>query len=572
MTTEWGERLDQNAVLQEYPRPQLVRESYVNFNGLWDYAISDGGEEPAQYDGQILVPFSPEAPLSGVERTLLPGQTLWYRRALPLRPQPGRRLLLHFGACDQTAEVFVNRKKLTEHTGGYSSFTADATDALAQENTLTVRVRDGTDTNSLARGKQRRKRGGIWYTPQSGLWQTVWAEWVPETYISGLRITPDTDRGCVRVTVQSEKNAACYLLFGGKRTGGYTNRELTISVDCPELWTPEHPKLYDFSAELGEDHVDSYFALRKISVGPDAEGRPRILLNNRPCYQHGVLDQGYWPDGLYTAPSDEALVYDISLMKRMGFNMLRKHMKCEPLRWYYHCDRLGMLVWQDMPAGGGRYDPLVISAPLVTGLHRKDSAYRAFAREDAAGREQFLRELRELVCQLYNCPSIVLWTPFNEGWGQFDAAGAVQLIETLDKTRLVDHASGWHDQKIGKLQSLHVYFRPYRFHPDRLGRAVALTEFGGYQLAPAGHTWGARSYGYRGCKTPEALEEVFRKLFESQIIPAKQRGLSASVYTQLSDVEDECNGLVSYDRRVVKLPQAVLREISLRLTGEGLSE
>jgi hypothetical protein len=572
MTTEWGEQLKPDNVLQEYPRPQLVRDSYVNLNGLWDYAITDRDNAPQQYDGKILVPFSPEAPLSGVNRTLQPGQTLWYRCALPVKPQPCRRLLLHFGACDQTAEIYVNQKKLGEHVGGYTSFTVDATGALAAENTLVVKAHDDTDENSLARGKQRRKRGGIWYTRQSGLWQTVWAEWVPEAYIKGLKITPDLDKSCVHITVQADKNMACYLLFAGKRTGGYTNRELTLSVDAPVLWTPENPKLYDFSAELGEDHVDSYFALRKISVGPDAAGKPRILLNNRPYYQNGLLDQGYWPDGLYTAPSDEALIYDIALAKRLGFNMLRKHMKLEPLRWYYHCDRLGMLVWQDMPSGGGQYDPFVITAPLFTGRSRRDDHYKAFARADAAGREQFQRELREMILQLYNCPCVVLWTPFNEGWGQFDAAKIAEKIESLDPTRLVDHASGWHDQKIGKLKSLHVYFRPYRFRPDKLGRAVALTEFGGYKLAVPEHVWGERNFGYRGCRTPEKLGAALRKLFETQIVPAREKGLSASVYTQLSDVEDECNGLVSYDRRVQKLPDEFWREISRGLSGEGRDE
>ena len=570
MKTVWGEQLDERAVLPEYPRPQLVRESYVNLNGRWAYAIAADGDEPAQYDGTILVPFSPEAELSGVGRALEKGQTLWYRRELPAVPQKGKRLLLHFGACDQRAEVYVNQKLLAEHVGGYTSFTADATDALAEKNVLTVRVQDDTEESGLPRGKQRTKRGGIWYTPQSGLWQTVWAEWVPENHISELKITPDADKGCVHVTVQSAKNAACYLIFRGRRTGGYTNREMTLTVEAPELWTPEHPKLYEFSAELGEDRVESYFALRKLSVGRDGEGRPCLLLNNRPYYQNGVLDQGYWPDGLYTAPSDEAMIWDILTMKRMGFNLLRKHMKLEPLRWYYHCDRLGMLVWQDMPAGGGRYDPLVISAPLVTGLHLRDSRYRRFARADAAGRAEFTRELREMVAQLYNCPSVAMWVPFNEGWGQFDAADAARQIAELDPTRPVDHASGWHDQRIGAIRSLHVYFRRYRFHPDKLGRAVVLSEFGGYQLAVRDHAWGARSFGYRGCATSDALGEALCRLYRDQILPAKRKGLCASVYTQLSDVEDELNGLVSYDRKIVKVPETLMRELSLALTeGQG---
>ena len=568
MKTVWGEQLDPNAVLQEYPRPQMMRESYRNLNGLWDYAITDTDTCPENWDGKILVPFSPEAELSGVGRTLLPGQYLWYRRELVEMPQTGMRLLLHFGAVDQECRVWLNGRLLGGHTGGYTAFTLDATDALAESNVLLVAVRDGTDTNELSRGKQKTKRGGIWYTPQSGIWQTVWAEWVPERYISALRITPDAAHSCVRVTVQSEYDGVCYLHFHGRRIGGFTNRETTIRVENAELWSPEHPKLYDFSAELGSDRVESYFALRDTAVGKDSAGRPCLLLNGKPYFHSGVLDQGYYPDGLYTAPSDGAMIYDITLMKRMGFNMLRKHIKIEPLRWYYHCDRLGMLVWQDMMNGGGDYRLLTISAPLFTHRSRSDHDYRRFARTDAAGRAAYYTELTEMVTQLYSCPCIVMWVPFNEGWGQFDAAEAVRRIEALDKTRTIDHASGWHDQRIGSIQSLHVYFYPYRYKPDRLGRAVVLSEFGGYQLPVAGHTWNDANFGYKGYKTPEALMEAYRKLFETQILPARRKGLAASVYTQLSDVEDEVNGFVTYDRKVEKLDAGAVRAINQRLISD----
>ena len=568
MKTVWGEQLDPNAVLQEYPRPQMMRESYRNLNGLWDYAITDTDTCPENWDGKILVPFSPEAELSGVGRTLLPGQYLWYRRELVEMPQAGMRLLLHFGAVDQECRVWLNGRLLGGHTGGYTAFTLDATDALAESNVLLVAVRDGTDTNELSRGKQKTKRGGIWYTPQSGIWQTVWAEWVPERYISALRITPDAAHSCVRVTVQSEYDGVCYLHFHGRRIGGFTNRETTIRVENAELWSPEHPKLYDFSAELGSDRVESYFALRDTAVGRDKAGRPCLMLNGKPYYHCGVLDQGYYPDGLYTAPSDEAMIYDITLMKRMGFNMLRKHIKIEPMRWYYHCDRLGMLVWQDMMNGGGDYRLLTISAPLFTHRSHSDHDYRRFARTDAAGRAAYYAELTEMVTQLYSCPCIVMWVPFNEGWGQFDAAEAVRRIEALDKTRTIDHASGWHDQRIGSIQSLHVYFYPYRYKPDRLGRAVILSEFGGYQLPVAGHTWNDANFGYKGYKTPEALMEAYRKLFETQILPARRKGLAASVYTQLSDVEDEVNGFVTYDRKVEKLDAGAVRAINQRLISD----
>ena len=568
MKTVWGEQLDPNAVLQEYPRPQMMRESYRNLNGLWDYAITDTDTCPENWDGKILVPFSPEAELSGVGRTLLPSQYLWYRRELVEAPQAGMRLLLHFGAVDQECRVWLNGRLLGGHTGGYTAFTLDATDALAESNVLLVAVRDGTDTNELSRGKQKTKRGGIWYTPQSGIWQTVWAEWVPERYISALRITPDAAHSCVRVTVQSEYDGVCYLHFHGRRIGGFTNRETTIRVENAELWSPEHPKLYDFSAELGSDRVESYFALRDTAVGRDKAGRPCLLLNGKPYFHSGVLDQGYYPDGLYTAPSDEAMIYDITLMKRMGFNMLRKHIKIEPMRWYYHCDRLGMLVWQDMMNGGGDYRLLTISAPLFTHRSHSDHDYRRFARTDAAGRAAYYTELTEMVTQLYSCPCIVMWVPFNEGWGQFDAAEAVRRIEALDKTRTIDHASGWHDQRIGSIQSLHVYFYPYRYKPDRLGRAVVLSEFGGYQLPVAGHTWNDANFGYKGYKTPEALMEAYRKLFETQILPARRKGLAASVYTQLSDVEDEVNGFVTYDRKVEKLDADAVRAINQRLISD----
>ncbi len=568
MKTVWGEQLDPNAVLQEYPRPQMMRESYRNLNGLWDYAITDTDTCPENWDGKILVPFSPEAELSGVGRTLLPSQYLWYRRELVEAPQAGMRLLLHFGAVDQECRVWLNGRLLGGHTGGYTAFTLDATDALAESNVLLVAVRDGTDTNELSRGKQKTKRGGIWYTPQSGIWQTVWAEWVPERYISALRITPDAAHSCVRVTVQSEYDGVCYLHFHGRRIGGFTNRETTIRVENAELWSPEHPKLYDFSAELGSDRVESYFALRDTAVGRDKAGRPCLLLNGKPYFHSGVLDQGYYPDGLYTAPSDEAMIYDITLMKRMGFNMLRKHIKIEPMRWYYHCDRLGMLVWQDMMNGGGDYRLLTISAPLFTHRSHSDHDYRRFARTDAAGRAAYYAELTEMVTQLYSCPCIVMWVPFNEGWGQFDAAEAARRIEALDKTRTIDHASGWHDQRIGSIQSLHVYFYPYRYKPDRLGRAVVLSEFGGYQLPVAGHTWNDANFGYKGYKTPEALMEAYRKLFETQILPARRKGLAASVYTQLSDVEDEVNGFVTYDRKVEKLDAGAVRAINQRLVSD----
>ena len=574
MKTIWGEHLNSDAVLQEYPRPQLVRESYINLNGYWDYAITKKGDRPDTWDGRILVPFSPEAELSGVNRTLLPGEFLWYRRTLLVSELfAGKRLLLHIGACDQRAKVFCNGQYVMAHTGGYTAFTADLTSFLhAGENDLTIQVRDDLEASQLSRGKQSSKRGGIWYTLQSGIWQTVWCEWVPENYVKAIRYTPDLITNTLYYQVQAKDPAGAHVALSlhGEAVAESTSDEkgfgaLEIPPDALRLWSPETPALYDVSATLGEDHVTSYAAMRSIGVGEDEDGVPRLLLNGKPYFQNGVLDQGYFPDGLYTAPSDDALVFDIQLMKDMGFNMLRKHIKIEPMRWYYHCDRLGMLVWQDMINGGGKYHLLTISAPLVTGIHHKDHDYKKFARTDAIARASYYTELTEMLAQLYSCPCICTWVAFNEGWGQFDAAAAADYIKKLDPTRIVDHASGWHDQKVGNLQSLHVYFRPYRFKPDKLGRAVALTEFGGYTLAVPGHTWGEKRFGYKGFSDAESLGAAFRKLYQEQIVPAKEKGLSACVYTQLSDVEDELNGFVTYDRKTVKLPKALVREVSLSL-------
>ena len=574
MKTVWGERLNPDSVLPEYPRPQLVRESYESLNGFWDYAITKQDATPAQWDGKILVPFSPEAELSGVNRTLHPGEFLWYRRAL-LVPEvfAGKKLLLHIGACDQTAAIFCNGQYVMAHTGGYTAFTADLTPFLrAGENELTLRVQDDLELSQLSRGKQSAKRGGIWYTPQSGLWQSVWCEWVPENYIKAIRYTPDLITNTLHYQLLAANPAGAQVtltlhedLVAQSTSDSKGFGSLPIPAEKLRLWSPESPTLYDVEVTLGADHVKSYAAMRSFGIGEDEAGTPRLMLNGKPYFQNGVLDQGYWPDGLYTAPSDEAMIFDIQLMKDLGFNMLRKHIKIEPLRWYYHCDRLGMLVWQDMVNGGGSYHPLTISAPLVTGIHRKDNDYKKFARTDPMARASYYTELTEMIGQLYSCPCICTWVAFNEGWGQFDAAAAAEYIRTLDPSRIVDHASGWHDQKVGKLQSLHVYFRPYRFKPDKLGRAVALTEFGGYTLAAPGHMWGKKRFGYRPFRDSAALEEAFRKLYETQIIPAKEKGLSACVYTQLSDVEDELNGFVTYDRKIVKLSRALVREISLQL-------
>ncbi|MEG1633658.1 MAG: glycoside hydrolase family 2 TIM barrel-domain containing protein [Oscillospiraceae bacterium] len=561
MLTEWGKSLDREHPLPEYPRPQLVRESYLNLNGRWQYAITSSDTPPERWDGFIIVPFSPETSLSGVERSLSPREYLWYRRPLTL-PEGFNvgRVLLHFGAVDQEATVYLDGREVCSHVGGYLPFDADISDALAAENELIVRVRDFSDKSFHTRGKQKTKRGGIWYTPQSGIWQTVWCESVPESHIKNLRLTPRLDEGAVDVFVEGEGEVTARIGEDEYAFPAGVTARLKLSDTRP--WSPEEPYLHDISLNLGDDCVTSYFALRKFSVGTDKLGVKRLFLNNEPYFHNGLLDQGYWPDGLYTAPSDAALIFDIRTAKDMGFNLLRKHIKVEPLRWYYHCDRLGMLVWQDMPCGGGRYSPLTVSTPLFTGAHMKDSAYGRFGRSDAEGREEFTAELRELVAHLYNCPCIAMWVPFNEGWGQFDAAENVAAILELDDSRTIDHASGWHDQGIGEIKSLHVYFDEYAYKPDKLGRCVVLSEFGGYSHAVAGHAYSEKPFGYKKFSSPESLRQGLMELYDGQIRPAVKAGLAACVYTQLSDVEDEQNGLITYDRAVIKLPAAAVNSLS----------
>lgn len=568
LMTPWGEHLDENCILTEYPRPQMRRNSYLNLNGRWEYAITDSDESPRRWDGTILVPFSPESALSGVGRSLQPGQTLWYRREVIVPqgfiPADGR-LLLHFGAVDQEAAVYWNGRLLGRHMGGYNAFTLDATDALGPRNSLVVRVHDDTDASFHSRGKQKTRRGGIWYTPQSGIWQTVWMEAVPRHYIESLRIVPLFDQSAVEVMVRCSQPLQCEATVDG-RTVPFTSGE-PARIPMPDFraWSPEDPYLYDLSVTLGEDRVESYFGMRKMEVRADRGGVKRLFLNGEPYFQSGLLDQGYWPDGLYTAPSDEALIYDIQTAKAMGFNLLRKHIKVEPMRWYYHCDRLGMMVWQDMPSGGGKYRFSTITLPLVTGIHRRDNHYRAFARASSQGRGEYIDELEEMVGQLFNAPSVVLWVPFNEGWGQFDSTLVMERLRALDPTRPVDPASGWHDQGAGELRSLHVYFKPFRFRRDRRCRALALSEFGGYNLRVDGHCFNQKDYGYRRLPDAAALWRDFSRLYEREVLPAVPRGLCASVYTQLSDVEDELNGLMTYDRRVVKLDADEVRELNERL-------
>ena len=573
MLTKWGKTLDRSSILTEYPRPQFRRNNCVILNGAWDYAITASSAQipPERFDGTILVPFSPESELSGVGYTLKPNECIWYRRIIetPLGYDPNtEELMLHVGAADQFAEVRLNGLTLLHHAGGYLPFSAVMSEAFVAgiPNELLIRVRDETDTACWSRGKQSSKPGGIWYTPQSGIWQTVWLERVPKRRIEGLRLTPRYDTGEIEVLAWTNVGGTLTVELLGTETSIVSGVPQRIAVPEFIAWSPENPKLYDITITYERDRVESYFAMRKFSLQEDAQGVPRLHLNNKPYFHNGVLDQGYWPDGLYTAPSDEAMIYDIELMKSMGFNTLRKHIKIEPLRWYYHCDRLGMLVWQDMVNGGGIYGKAAISLPLVFGNAHPDSDYAYFAREEVRGREAYQRELHETVNLLYNSPCVAMWVPFNEGWGQFDANKAVEAIRALDETRTIDHASGWHDQKGGDVKSLHVYYKSYRFSKDAGKRAVVLSEFGGYSQHIAEHSFSPKEFGYKRFATGEALMNEYERLYQREVIPAKEKGLSAAVYTQLSDVEQETNGFVTYDREVVKFDAARVRAINAKLS------
>ncbi|MCL1799906.1 MAG: glycoside hydrolase family 2 [Promicromonosporaceae bacterium] len=576
--TVWGENLDTENVLPEYPRPTLVRDSYLNLNGWWDYTISVDPDWPQTYDGQILVPFSPEAALSGVSRILQPHEFLFYRRDFQIPNGFNRgRIILHFGAVDQTAEVWVNDNLVGTNVGGYLPFNCDITEFVTEgSNSLRVKVTDVTDTSYFSRGKQKLKRGGMFYTPQSGIWQTVWLESVPDQYLTDVELTPDFDSNTLEVLLSAVGDDPAALVafdLGENSFSAVLPVNATVRIALPELesWTPGNPKLHDVTISYGPDTVTSYFAMRKISLGRDSLGIPRFFLNNQPYFHNGLLDQGYWPDGLMTAPSDEALIFDIQEMKRLGFNTLRKHIKIEPARWYYHCDRLGMLVWQDFVNGGGKIHSWFVTylPSIITYLarHIRDNKYRLFSREDQTGKDMFYWEAKETVDALKPHPSIVLWGPFNEGWGQFDARKITAFLRAWDPTRLIDEASGWYDQWGGDVYSIHNYFRKLKIKP-KPPRAVAVTEYGGYAYRDPDHSAAEKIYGYRKYSSPEALTAAYAKLFRRDIIGNVPNGLSGAIYTQVSDIEDEVNGIYTYDRKVLKLDPDTLITLNAELRRE----
>ena len=622
LTTVWGEALDASNVLPEHPRPRMQRDNYVMLNGVWDYAIVpvDGGVDvetlarqaiPSRWDGQIVVPFSPEAPLSGVGRTVQPSELLWYKRKIELsKLADDQRLILHFDAVDWMCACFVNGKLAGTHTGGYLPFSFDVTDLLGSPETgesaheaetgestasaartdsadtaeLVLCVWDPSDTGSQLRGKQRLSRGDIWYTAQSGIWQSVWYEIVSAVHLESLTLKGDMF-GALEVRANVQVSGLSGVQMGAFKLELALKDELgqdvllaTLPVnevgevsaeqhvDDVLLWSPESPHLYAVEATLQRDGVvvdaaHSYCAFRTVEVKKDVAGVPRVHLNGEPYFVRGVLDQGYWPDGLMTAPSDDALVCDIEAMKSAGFNTLRKHIKIESERWYYHCDRLGMLVWQDCVSGGSAYSPWHTSQkPTLFSFTwgRFDdtipSHHEALSAGENGYRKEWTETCQEMVKLLDGHPSIGIWTLFNEGWGQFDAQAATEVVRELDATRPIDATSGWYDQECGDFLSIHNYFRPLRagWHGKQRGnRAAIISEFGGLTQMMPGHTSLDHSYGYGDFSTVEDWRAAVKKLL-AEVESLQDEGLVGYVYTQVSDVEEEVNGLLTYDRKINK--------------------
>ncbi len=555
LKTRWAKDVSPANAHPEYPRPQMVRDEWLNLNGLWDLAVTAKDATRATFDTQILVPFPVESALSGVMRKVSEDERIWYRRTFDLPAKwHGKRLLLHFGAVDFETTVWVNSRQVGQHRGGYDGFTFDITEAInpVGENELVVAVWDPTDTGTQPRGKQVRKPNGIWYTSTSGIWQTVWLEPVNAAYITGLKVTPDIDAGSVTVAASSTPTLGVCTIEATVREGRrvvYTasvnaGGRLTLPIKKARLWSPEDPYLYNLSVtlKLGNsalDRIESYFGMRKISLGKDQKGFTRLMLNNKPYFQIGPLDQGFWPDGIYTAPTDEALRYDIEMTRKLGMNLARKHVKIEPDRWYYWADKLGLLVWQDMPSGD-----------KYIGHNGKD-----IERTPESAKE-FEQELTALVQGHINHPCIVMWVAYNEGWGQWDTPRVVEMIKKLDPTRLVDNASGWADRHVGDVNDMHKYPGPGAPEPET-ERAIVLGEFGGLGLPVRGHTWQSeKNWGYRSFTNAAALTTAYVDLIAKLYPLIDEKGLSAAVYTQTTDVEIEVNGLMTYDREMVKMDVA----------------
>jgi beta-galactosidase/beta-glucuronidase len=570
LTTPWTEKVTPANVHKEYPRPQMVRDNWKNLNGLWDYSILPILEkQPAKWDGKILVPFPVESNLSGVKKRVGPDSTLWYKRIFTVPPGwKNQRILLHFEAVDWETIVWVNGKEMGNHQGGYDDFTFDITDALkpAGEQEIVVSVWDPSDAGYQPAGKQWNKPRGIWYTPTTGIWQTVWMEPVPKISINDFKLIPDISTQTLHLLVPSNKAVQGYSIEAiaynkgvqVSSVSGIFNDTLHLKLKEMKLWSPSSPFLYDLSINLYNngkktDAVKSYFGMREIRVGADKEGVTRLLLNNEPLFQLGPLDQGFWPDGLYTAPTDEALKYDIEVEKNIGYNMIRKHVKVEPKRWYYWCDKMGMLVWQDMPNGDKHIRQ---TEPDI--VRTAQSSY------------QYRKELKEMIDEHFNSPSIVTWVPFNEGWGQFETAGIVSLVRKLDNTRTISATSGWSDRNVGDMHDIHVYPGP-EMPAAETDRAAVLGEFGGQAWVVPNHLWQAdlsrAPTHIRTSQTSEDLQKVYEGLIE-KLAGLKKKGLSAAVYTQTTDVETEVNGIMTYDRKLIKMNVEKLKKIHTRVINQ----
>lgn len=578
ITTSWSEKVSPTAVLPEYPRPQMVRDNWKNLNGLWNYAIKGKNEsQPATWDGKILVPFAVESALSGVGRNVGKDNILWYNTTLTLpSTMQGKKILLHFGASDWRTTVYVNGKEAGSHEGGFDPFSLDITGLLKKgKQDIVVKVWDPTDDGPQPRGKQVKKPEGIWYTPVTGIWQTVWIEAVADTYIASTKQTPDIDQQTLTVAAKVENVKAGdevkVTAFDGAikvAEGVISGENAQLKIASPKLWSPENPFLYNLTVTVTRkgkviDEVKSYFAMRKSSLGKDANGTVRMLLNNKFVFQYGPLDQGWWPDGLYTAPTDEALKFDIAQTKAMGFNMIRKHIKVEPARWYYYCDQLGMLVWQDMPSGdlGNGWEPRPGVIDRGTDQKRSPESEAYYRKEWSA-----------IIDQLYNFPSIVVWTPFNEAWGQFKTVEIAVFTKEKDPSRLINTASGGNFVQVGHIIDLHNYPEPAMPDPAIYGdkRAIVLGEFGGLGLPVDGHVWQQKdNWGYQSFKNAEDLFKRYSG-FTDRLETLIKQGLSAAVYTQTTDVEVEINGLMTYDRKVQKMPLEKLQAIHQKLYNPAL--
>ena len=568
--TSWAERIDVNNVLPEYPRPIMERADWMNLNGLWDFSILKAGfAEPSTFDGQILVPFPVESSLSGVMKSVGGEDEVWYKRIFEVPAKwKGKNVLLHFGAVDWKAEVWMNGIKIGSHTGGYTPFSFDITPFLnkSASQKLVVKVWDGTDKGFQPRGKQVSKPNGIWYTPVTGIWQTVWMEPVAAKSIENIQTIPNIDKGMLAVKVATKASTFGDVIevkvFDGNKevasAKASTSETLEISVPEAKLWSPESPFLYTMKVNLISngvvtDQVNSYFAMRKISTKRDQNGIVRLELNNKAYFQFGPLDQGWWPDGLYTAPSDEALKYDIQKTKDFGFNMIRKHVKVEPARWYTHCDQLGILVWQDMPSGDE--SPQWQHHNYFNG----NELNRSLESEN-----NYRKEWKEIMDYLISNPCIVAWVPFNEAWGQFKTAEIVEWTKTHDPSRLVNPASGGNHYPVGDMLDLHNYPGPDMYLYDGQ-RPTVLGEYGGIGLALDGHLWASdRNWGYVQFKNSKEVTDEYVKYGEA-LLKMIKTGFSAGVYTQTTDVEGEVNGLLTYDRKVIKIDEKRVREINQKI-------